>query len=144
MNDPTRPPGFAFKRLRLLRAQCEVMNDPNDGEDGEIIFNYSDDVRVEGLSVAVTQSLFVQVVRPESREHVFLKAYVELEGRFEGGPAVNLDAERFGNEHAPAILYAFTREWIHRLTSAADPWPPVLLPPLNVLQIRKQITRKNN
>jgi preprotein translocase subunit SecB len=50
----------------------------------------------------------------------------------------NLEPADFAENHAPAILFAFTREWLHRLTSNAGGWPPILLPPVNVLELRRK------
>lgn len=138
MNDPTRQPGYQFVALRLLRASYETLSDAPLATDGELGIAYADHVDVKEQSVVLRQSVTVRVLNPASPEQAFLQVSVELEGRFQGSGDVNLDPHDFANNHAPALLFAFTREWIHRLTSAAAPWPPILLPPINVLEVRKQ------
>jgi len=137
MTSTTGSPGFEFERVRLLSAQYEFVREPREGESADVGFNYGDKVEIEGLRVVVTQVVNVQLVSSADSSQVLLRAHVVLEGQFQGTPDAVLDAERFGNQHAPAILFAFTREWIHRLTSAAHPWPPIIIPPVNVLQLRQ-------
>ncbi len=137
MNDPNRPPGFAFAGLRLIRSSFELLGAPIDDQGAELVFNYDDNVKIDGQLVTVTQSLAVALIHPTNKEQVYLRAFAELEGRFQGSEDANLTPEQFGNDHAPAILYSFTREWIHRLTSAADPWPPIVMNPANVFQLRQ-------
>jgi preprotein translocase subunit SecB len=138
MKDPTRPPGYQFQNLRVKRALIEFLVEPRGEATGELNVGYSDQVNVDGLSVSVIQTVTVQVLDPSDSRVVYLRAVVSLEGIFLGSADANIDPNDFGNDYAPSILFAFSREWIHKLTSACQPWPPVLLPPINVHQVRKQ------
>lgn len=136
MKDPLRPPGFAFVRLRVLNAGYELGEDRPEGTLGEIALGYKDDVKVEGHRVVVKQTVEIKVLESTDKSTVLLRAMVELEGTFEGSADSNLSGEDFGHNNVPAILFAFSREWIHKLTSAAGDWPPILLEPVNVLALR--------
>lgn len=128
--------------MRLLRADYRLFGGPAAGDKGDLDVDYGDAVEVQGEGVVVRQSLHLRILGSQDKSKTYLDLRVELEGTFVATPAPNLDPTDFGNNHAPAILFAFTREWVHRLTSAAAPWPPILLPPVNVLQLRKQQAAK--
>lgn len=138
MSDPTKQPGFQFIGMRVIRAHCEIVGDPPPGASGSLEVSYSDNVAVEDQSVTVRQTIQVQIFDPTNRDIVFLRSLVEIEGRFQGAADANIAPNEFGDNYAPTILYPFAREWIHKLTSAALPWPPILLPPVNVPELRKQ------
>jgi preprotein translocase subunit SecB len=142
MKDPQQQPGFAFTSVRLVRATYRLAAPPAEGVQGELDIRYADKVQVKKTSVLLRQSVRARVVDPQDPERAYLDLEVEVEGTFVGDVAPNLDPQDFGNNHAPAILFAFTREWVHKLSSAAAPWPPILLPPVNILQLRKQPASK--
>jgi preprotein translocase subunit SecB len=142
MKDPDQQPGFVFAALRLTRADYRTLAEPERDDQGELDVDYRDKVRVQGRSVVVSQAVHVRVLGTKDKSRTFIDLTVELEGTFHGSEHPNLDPEDFGNHHAPAILFAFTREWVHKLSSASAPWPPILLPPVNILQLRKQPASK--
>lgn len=138
MTDPGKQPGLFFDHVRLLRAEYELSPEAPNPPDGELDLDYGDHVTVEAARVLVRQRVSAKIHSPAEPERIFLRASVEVEGLFLAGPDTNISLDEFGQNHAPALLLAFTREWLHRLTSAAKPWPPILIPPLNVLEIRKR------
>lgn len=138
MKDPEQQPGFTFSRLRLVRADFRSVAEPQGDDQGELDVDYRDKVQVHGRDVILRQAVRVRVLDATDPDRVYLDLTVELEGTFAGSEHPNLEPEEFGHRHAPAILFAFTREWVHKLSSAAAPWPPILLPPVNILQLRKQ------
>jgi len=138
MKNPKRQPGYQFASMRLMRADYQLLDGPATGDKGNLDVDYGDQVDVQGQSVVLRQRLHVRILSSNDESKTYLDLRVDIEGTFVATPGANLDPTDFGNNHAPAILFAFTREWVHRLTSAAGPWPPILLPPVNVLQLRKQ------
>lgn len=144
MKDPTRQPGFAFTDVRLARAQYELKSDPTSEAEAELQWRYEDSVDIQGGTVVVKQDLMARLVDRHRRDLVYLTARVAVEGRFEGSPDSNLNPSEFGEGHAPAILFAFTREWMHRLTSNAGTWPAILIPPVNVLELRRKRREASN
>lgn len=100
--------------------------------------SYRDDVRVDGKRIIILQQLKVGVHDPADNSKVFVLAQVDIEGVFEGAVETNIDPTEFAHKHAPGVLFPFAREWIYKLTSSVAPWPPILLPPMNVLQLRAQ------
>lgn len=138
MKDPSRAPGYAFADLRLLRARYELAPEdktlPADAKTG---FNYRDEVQVTGRTVRVVQEGTVTIRTDGPPPRDLLKVEIGIEGVFEGGPEVNIAGREFGENHAPAILFPFLREFFHRLTSNMGALPPVLLPPFNVLALRQ-------
>lgn len=142
MKEIDRQPGFRFAGLRLVHAEYHLVDDPEEGDQGKLDVNYGDQIGVNGSDVIVRQSLHVRMLSQRDPSRVYLDLRVEIEGTFLGTPEPNLEPKDFGENHAPAILFAFTREWVHKLSSAAGPWPPILLPPVNILQLRKQAAPK--
>jgi preprotein translocase subunit SecB len=138
VKDPTRQPGYSFQDVRLIRAQYELGVEGTSDAEGELEWRYDDEVEVEGRTVRVRQEVRARVVDASSEDLVYLTASVVVEGRFESTPGANLEPRDFAENHAPAILFAFTRECLHRLTSSAGGWPPILLPPVNVLELRRK------
>lgn len=137
MNDPNEQPGYHFAAVRLIRADYRLLGGPPQGVKGNMDVDYSDRVEIDGGNVRVTQILKVRIVSPATPPEPYLELHVEVQGDFLASPGANIDPADFGNNHAPAILFPFSREWVHRLTSASSPWPPIVLPPLNVIQLRK-------
>lgn len=138
MTDPKRPPGFSFVQLRVLSARYELGEERPPESVGEITLGYKDSVAVDGMRVVVRQMVEARVVDAADKTKIVLRAAVELEGTFEGTADANFTAEDFGNNHVPGILFAFSREWIHKLTSSAGDWPPILLDPVNIQEMRKR------
>lgn len=136
--DPGRAPGFQFSGTRLLKAQYQLFQESPAPSEGELTFLYDDEIEVQGLSIVVRQTVHARIVDSKNRAKTYVDARVELEGRFEGTSGANFSTEDFANDHAPAILFPFVREWLQRLTSDASPWPAIVLPPMNVMQLRKQ------
>jgi preprotein translocase subunit SecB len=142
MKAPDQQPGFAFARMRLIKADYRTLDEPEDEDHGQLDVAYQDSVHVQDRTVVVRQAVHVRVLGTRDKSRTYIDLTVELEGTFVGSEHPNLDPEDFGNNHAPAILFAFTREWVHKLSSSSAPWPPILLPPVNILQLRKQPTAK--
>jgi len=138
MMDPEQQPGFVFSSMRLVRAEYRFLELPEGEDQGELDVDYRDRVQIQGRDVLLRQMVHVRVLNSKDTSRVYLDLSVEIEGTFAGSEHPNLDPAEFANHHAPAILFAFTREWVHKLSSAAGPWPPILLPPVNILQLRKQ------
>jgi preprotein translocase subunit SecB len=143
MMDPEQQPGFVFARMRLVKADFRALAEPEGEDQGELDVDYRDKVQVQGRDVILRQAVHVRVLNSKDPSQAYLDLAVEIEGTFAGSEHPNLDPVEFANNHAPAILFAFTREWVHKLSSAAAPWPPILLPPVNILQLRKQATAKS-
>ena len=137
MNDPSQQPGYLFAGVRLLGADYRLTSDSPPGVKGDLDVNYEDQVEVHGPEVRIRQTLKVRILDAADKSRTHLQLRVEVEGRFTSHPGANLTLDDFAQNHAPAILFPFTREWVARLTSAATPWPSVLIPPLNVLQLRR-------
>ena len=137
MNDPTRPPGYTFSQVRLLRAYYTLSDDAPFTPTGKLEYAYRDELKLQEGSFSVLQTLGARIVDPIDPTLQYLKAEVSVEGQFAAIGNENVSLQEFAEHHAPAILFAFTREWLHRLTSSAGDWPPILLPPMNVLEMRK-------
>jgi preprotein translocase subunit SecB len=142
MMDPEQQPGFVFSSMRLVRAEYRFLEEPEAEDQGELDVSYRDKVEVQGREVLLRQMVHVRVLNSKDPNRAYLDLSVEIEGTFAGTEHPNLDPAEFANNHAPAILFAFTREWVHKLSSAAGPWPPILLPPVNILQLRKRAAAK--
>lgn len=142
MNDPNEQPGYHFAAVRLMRVDYRLTGGAPQGVKGDMEVDYSDRVEVQDRSVRVTQSLNLRIVNHDTPTLHYLELQVEVQGDFVAAPGANIAPRDFGNDHAPAILFPFTREWVHRLTTGAGPWNPILLPPLNVIQLRKSAATK--
>src|SRR5688572_27166654 len=107
MKDPTKPPGFNFLGLRLIKARYELLSDPTDGEGsaGQLALGYRDQLSVQEPRVFLRQGFTVKVCNPDNQSQVFLLIDVELEGAFEATSDPNMSPSEFGERIAPSILF---------------------------------------
>jgi preprotein translocase subunit SecB len=137
VSDPAKAPGYTFKGVRLLSAQVKIIDRSALPQTLGVNFEYSDSPQVNGREVLLTQRIGVRVTPTGEPTRDLLTVETVLEGVFEGSEDVNIEPSEFAQHHAPPIMFPFSREWIFRLTSDCAPFPPILLPPMNVLQVRK-------
>jgi preprotein translocase subunit SecB len=88
--------------------------------------------------VVFEQTGVVTIKDSVEKERNLLRAEVVLEAHFLSEAEVNIDPAIFASKYAPVIMLPYLREALTRLTTNAAPFAPILLPPVNVLLLKKR------
>jgi preprotein translocase subunit SecB len=137
MNDPNKQPGYAFSGIRLIDAAYSLVKQPEPGRPLTLDIDFADRIMALEPTIQIRQKVEVTLVDSADNGEVCIRVRAEIEGVFQPIGEVNIPPMEFASNQAAVILFPFLREWIHRLTSETGVVPPLLLPPINVLLMRR-------
>lgn len=128
--DESKQPGIIFKTIFLSKLKYELPKiEPNKFE---YDLYFIDTYKIEGNVLISTLTV-----------HLYDRFELELTGIFETKKGEeNLDLKEFANVNAPALLLPYAREIISNITSRT-PLPQLLLPPINVVAVKKKLKKKS-
>jgi preprotein translocase subunit SecB len=127
--DKKKQPGINFVKVFLTKLKYELP----EVKPQEFKYNFScrDSSKIEGKTLICT--LYISL---------YERFQLELTGIFETIEGQeNMGLEEFAKVNAPAHLIPFAREIISNITSRT-PLPYLLLPPINVLAMKKRAKSK--
>lgn len=127
--DKNKQPGIRFVTVLLTKLNFELPHiKPSEFK---YDFNIKDTYKIEGTKLFCILDI-----------SLYDKFNLELTGIFEAIEGEeNLNLEKFAKVNAPALLIPYAREVISNITSRT-PLPYLLLPPINVLAMKKNTKSK--
>jgi len=124
-----KQPGIRFINVFLSKLNYELPQVKPD--EFKYDFKFSDSFKIDGKKLVFTLAI-----------RLYDKFEIELTGIFETIEAKeNLDLEEFAKTNAPALLMPFAREIISNITSRT-PLPHLLMPPINIIALKKKAISK--
>lgn len=127
--DKNKQPGIRFITVLLTKLNFELPHiKPSEFK---YDFSLKDTYKIEGTKLFCILDI-----------SLYDKFHLELTGIFEAIKGEeNLSLEKFAEVNAPALLMPYAREVISNITSRT-PLPYLLLPPINVLAMKKSTKSK--
>lgn len=131
--DNNKQPGIIFRAIHISKINFEVFPQNSKERRSQLGVEYNPVVTEDKKRVVVSFSIdpMRDITNPPFKLHLEMVGIFDVENN-----AQNMDLERFGTQHAPALMFPFVREVIASLTSYG-PMEPLLLPPINVLALTK-------
>jgi preprotein translocase subunit SecB len=130
------PAGYRFLRFWVVHAEFETSGKTPPGPELEVKADYHDQVVRVSPRIEVEQRIVATIFPKSAPSDIAYTASATLRGEFERVGDAQPPPAEFAEDNALALLYPFTREWIHRLTSGGA-LPPLLLPPMNIKAIHR-------
>lgn len=135
-----KQPEINFEKVILEGVNLELTPDyhfPEEGLEVEMSVNINSEFNKseKKLKLTLEVSLFKETPNPPFR------LLVSASGYFKGKDTNTL--EEFSKVQAPALIFPFIREIIANLTMRTG-YPPVLIPPTNILALVGEKSKKTN
>ena len=128
--DKKKQPGIRFVKVLLTKFIYELPKVKP--EEFRYDFVCEDAFKIKGKTLICTLNI-----------SLYEKFSIEVTGVFETiDKEKNMELEKFANVNAPALLMPFAREVISSITSRT-PLPHLLLPPINIVAIKKDLKKKS-
>ena len=132
----------AFKLLNIILIESSFKREPQiDFDNKKLHNNINIDVQ---NSTANSNILYVTVIMDFDTSidnKKFISSKIKMLGVFEFGDQLTISLENFANINAPAIIFPFIREHLSNVSMKAG-IQPILLPPINFVELAKDKKKK--
>jgi preprotein translocase subunit SecB len=142
------PPQFEIVNILCLESQFIRSRHFDDSKEIEMDLNVDKTIALDADPMpgdtrkTIVVDLRTTVTGSQKDGKQVYSCMVLTVGVFVEGREGNLDPEKFANINAPAILYAFQREYIANLSQKAG--VSIFLPPINFVQFHHNKTENEN
>ncbi|MCD6201588.1 MAG: protein-export chaperone SecB [Bacteroidales bacterium] len=129
-----------FRLLNIILIESSFKRKPIIEFDKELKNNINIDIQnsIEGSNLYVTVTLKFDTALHDKK---FIVSKIKMLGIFEFGDNPKLSIEDFGHINAPAIIFPYIREHLSNVSMKAG-IQPILLPPINFVQLAKKKSKK--
>ena len=135
-----KEPGIVFNRIFLMRCNFERRINGKEERENDLQFNFRINNKMNKERTKLLVEFETLVGKKEEKSPIFID--VVMAGEFSINEAEkNLDLEEFYIHNAPAIIFPYIREYISDLTTRAGYTPPIILPPMNIINMMKELTK---
>jgi len=141
--DKNKEPGILFNKIFLSKCNFKKNSMNSKMKEAKLKFDFRINNRMNNEKTKLLVEFETMIGKDEEQSPIYLDVIVA--GEFSiNETEKNLDLEEFSKFNAPAIIFPYVREFISDLTTRAGFNPPIILPPMNIINMIKNIKNTNN